>query len=333
MYQHLSHIDHQLPVASPSHEQSQDTIYDSLPPMEQSTVPKSPLKEPMEPSRVPKSPLKDPVEFKPLIVSKSPDPSVKKVDSVIHCAPRSRERRNEERRKEKRRNEERRPRDNIMYRRPYFSPSYQRYDFKPRVFTRPPYEQQLMPISQENAQVLFHSQGLAVLCIRNNGFTLTNGVVPYAMDRECPNELFKFLHYLNVGTICVTDQHSKHTFKEIQASWSSSSQFKRTPVMLLNSNGYDSTHILFKSIKEDSSRRFTSVDASLQCTMDQIDAFPEHISTIVVPVTLPEKPDAFGICRSEGTSPCLHHLSGTQHETSFCLVLQRQLVLKKEAGG
>ncbi|GFU00042.1 hypothetical protein TNCV_2345871 [Trichonephila clavipes] len=84
------------PGASPSHEQSQDAIYDSLPPMEQSTVPESPLKERMEPSKVPKSPLKDPVDFKPPIVSKSPDPpvkkaQVKKVDSVIHCYSRSRE--------------------------------------------------------------------------------------------------------------------------------------------------------------------------------------------------------------------------------------------------
>ncbi|GFU59123.1 hypothetical protein TNCV_4078791 [Trichonephila clavipes] len=121
-----------------------------------------------------------------------------------------------------------------MYRRPYFRPSYRRYDIKPRVF--PPYAQQLMPPSQENTQVFFPSQGLAVLCIRNNGFTLTNLVVSYAMDRYCPNELFRFLHYLNVGTICVTDQHSKQTFKKIQASWSSSSQFKGAPVMLLNSN-------------------------------------------------------------------------------------------------
>ncbi|GFX85824.1 hypothetical protein TNCV_2472261 [Trichonephila clavipes] len=56
------------------------------------------------------------------------------------------------------------------------------------------------------------------------------------MDPECPHELFKFFHYLNVGTICVTDQHSKQTFKDIQASWSSSSPFKRTPVKLLNAN-------------------------------------------------------------------------------------------------
>ncbi|GFS80743.1 hypothetical protein TNCV_86621 [Trichonephila clavipes] len=204
------------PVASPSHEQPQDVIYDSLPQMEQSTFPESPLKEPMEPSRVPKLPLKDPVDSKPPIVSKSPDPPVKKVDSVIHCSPQSRERRNEERRKQERRNEERRPRDARMYRRTDFRPSYRRYDFKPRVFRRPPYSQQLMPTSQENAQVFFHSQDLAVLCIRNNGFTQTNGVVSYAMDREFPNELLKFLHFLNVRTICVTDQHSKQTFKEIK---------------------------------------------------------------------------------------------------------------------
>ncbi|GFV98814.1 hypothetical protein TNCV_2913311 [Trichonephila clavipes] len=88
------------PVASPSPEPSQDAIYDSLPPMEQSTVPESPLK--------------DPVDSKPPIVSKSPDPPVKKthvkkVYSVIHRSPLSRERRNEERRNEERRNEERRP--------------------------------------------------------------------------------------------------------------------------------------------------------------------------------------------------------------------------------
>ncbi|GFT74801.1 hypothetical protein TNCV_2516931 [Trichonephila clavipes] len=66
----------------------------------QSTVPESPLKNllPMEQSRVPESPLKDLVDSKPPIVSKSPDPPVKKVDSVIHRSPRSRERRNEERR-------------------------------------------------------------------------------------------------------------------------------------------------------------------------------------------------------------------------------------------
>ncbi|GFT20220.1 uncharacterized protein TNCV_4060321 [Trichonephila clavipes] len=116
------------------------------------------------------------------------------------------------------------------------------------------------------------------------------------MDRECPHELFKFLHHLNVGTICVTDQHSKQTFKDIQASWISSSPFKRTPVMLLNSNGRE----LGQSHFHDRGARDAAREAR-----------------------------RLGICHSAGTRPGLHHLSGTQHETSVCLVLQRQLVPKK----
>ncbi|GFV68103.1 hypothetical protein TNCV_1873851 [Trichonephila clavipes] len=127
---------------------------------------------------------------------------VKKIDSIIKRRPRSRERRSRDPRR-----------------------SY------PMVFQRPPYAHRF---PKEHAQVFFHTQGLAVLCLRDHGFTLTNGVVSYALDRGCPNKLFKYLHYLNAGTICVTDQRSKHEFKEIQASWSSSSPFKRTPVMLLN---------------------------------------------------------------------------------------------------
>ncbi|GFX25786.1 hypothetical protein TNCV_2639301 [Trichonephila clavipes] len=95
------------------------------------------------------------------MVSKSPDPPtkkahVKKVHSVIHRSPRSKERwheENEERRNEKRWHEEPRPRDPRLYKRPHFRPPYQRHHFKPRGFQRPPYAQQLMPTSQENAQV------------------------------------------------------------------------------------------------------------------------------------------------------------------------------------
>ncbi|GFX84782.1 hypothetical protein TNCV_125501 [Trichonephila clavipes] len=68
--------------------------------------------------------------------------------------------------------------------------------------------------------------------------------------------------------------------------------------------------------KEDSSRRFTSVASRFASTMNQIDAFPEHISMTVVPVTLLEKPHALA-----GPCPCLHHLPGTQHEMCVCLVL------------
>ncbi|GFX71834.1 hypothetical protein TNCV_2010711 [Trichonephila clavipes] len=67
--------------------------------MEQSIVSETPLKDSMETSRFPESPLKEPVD--PPIVSKSLDPPVKnahvkKVHSVIHRSPRSKERRNEE---------------------------------------------------------------------------------------------------------------------------------------------------------------------------------------------------------------------------------------------
>ncbi|GFX70566.1 hypothetical protein TNCV_875401 [Trichonephila clavipes] len=83
-------------------------------------------------------------------------------------------------------------------------------------------------------QVFFHTQGLAVLCFGDHGFTLTNSVVSYALDNVCPNQLFQSLHYLNVGAICVTDLSSKDAFKDIQASWSSSSPFKRIPIMVWN---------------------------------------------------------------------------------------------------
>ncbi|GFW42051.1 hypothetical protein TNCV_1905091 [Trichonephila clavipes] len=82
--------------------------------------------------------------------------------------------------------------------------------------------------------VFFHTQGLAMLCLGDHDFTLTEGVVSYALDRGCPNKLLKYLHYLNVGNFCVTYQRYKQEFKEIQVNWSSSSPFKRTPVMLLN---------------------------------------------------------------------------------------------------
>ncbi|GFX42127.1 hypothetical protein TNCV_2135421 [Trichonephila clavipes] len=88
--------------------------------------------------------------------------------------------------------------------------------------------------SRGSPQVFFHNQALAVLCLRDHSFTLTNGVVSYGLDRVCPNQLFQSLHYLNFGTICVTDPRSKDAFKDIQVSWSSSNPFKRIPVMLLN---------------------------------------------------------------------------------------------------
>ncbi|GFV96536.1 hypothetical protein TNCV_3260001 [Trichonephila clavipes] len=161
--------------------------------MEQSTVSESPLKDLLPVDSKPTVVSKPPVASKPPVVSRPTEVStlppvkkvaVKRVDFVIH--------RERSLRSREGRNEERRPRDPRLYHRCDFRPPYRRPDVKHRVFRRPPYAQQLMPTSQEKAQVFFHSQGLTVLCIRNNGFTLTNGVVSYAMDREGPNELFNF---------------------------------------------------------------------------------------------------------------------------------------------
>ncbi|GFW90104.1 uncharacterized protein TNCV_3485561 [Trichonephila clavipes] len=197
--------------------------------------------------------------------------------------------------------------------------------------------------SPRNMPNFFHTQGLAVLCLRDHDFTLTNGVVSYALDRGCPNKLFKYLHYLNIGTICVTDKLSKQEFKEIQASWSSSSPFKWTPVMLLIriNESWENVHFATRrnvivglpckacvpsstnpsipfftrdkgwlwvasptSCLKSMKARFVST-LFISCLssismMDPIHAFPEHISITVVPMTLPEKPDALEYAARQG---------------------------------
>ncbi|GFV49959.1 uncharacterized protein TNCV_1392401 [Trichonephila clavipes] len=72
-------------------------------------------------------------------------------------------------------------------------------------------------------------------------------------------------------------------------------------------------------IKEDASRRFLSVDASRECTMNQIDAFPEHISTTVMPVTLPEKPDALEYAARQGhVRACIIIRNPTRNGCLYC---------------
>ncbi|GFX85854.1 hypothetical protein TNCV_2472561 [Trichonephila clavipes] len=79
-------------------------------------------------------------------------------------------------------------------------------------------------------------------------------------------------------------------------------------------------------LKEDSSRRFKSLhDGPNRCHPRA------HFNDRGVRDAERET-RRIGICRSVGTSPFSHHLPGTQHETSFCLVLQKQLVPKKDAG-
>ncbi|GFX14476.1 hypothetical protein TNCV_1616591 [Trichonephila clavipes] len=86
------------------------------------------------------------------------------------------------------------------------------------VSLEPPPVEKTQQRSRRFPEVLFHTQGLALLCLRDHDLPLTNGVVSYALDRVCPNQLFQSLHYLNVGTIYVTDPRSKDAFKDIQVS-------------------------------------------------------------------------------------------------------------------
>ncbi|GFX34077.1 hypothetical protein TNCV_4524181 [Trichonephila clavipes] len=65
--------------------------------------------------------------------------------------------------------------------------------------------------------------------------------------------------------------------------------------------------------------------------MDQIDAFPEHISTTVMPVTLPEKDRRFGICRSAGTRPaCILYQSRIPNECLSCFAKTIGIKKKKK---
>ncbi|GFV24762.1 hypothetical protein TNCV_882301 [Trichonephila clavipes] len=63
--------------------------------------------------------------------------------------------------------------------------------------------------------------------------------------------------------------------------------------------------------------------------MDQIDAFPEHISTTVMPVTLPEKTDALVYAARQGHVRACILYQEPNTKRSVCLVLQRQLASKK----
>ncbi|GFV20900.1 hypothetical protein TNCV_3651111 [Trichonephila clavipes] len=62
--------------------------------------------------------------------------------------------------------------------------------------------------------------------------------------------------------------------------------------------------------------------------MDQIDAFPEHISTTVMPVALTEKPDALEYAARRDTS-VLASFIRAQYETSVCLVFAKTIGTQK----
>ncbi|GFT51566.1 hypothetical protein NPIL_113331 [Nephila pilipes] len=88
-------------------------------------------------------------------------------------------------------------------------------DFKTPTRHMPAFGRRFLPSSWEEArpQIFFHHHGMAVFSCRDDGFTLTNGVVSYASNQWCVKTLTKCLTYIDIGTVCVTDARSKVQFR------------------------------------------------------------------------------------------------------------------------
>ncbi|GFT83586.1 uncharacterized protein NPIL_106641 [Nephila pilipes] len=91
------------------------------------------------------------------------------------------------------------------------SPEARPRDFKIPTRHIPAFGRRFLPSSWEEArpQIFFHHHGMAVFSCRDDGFTLTNGVVSYASNQWCVKTLSKCLTYIHIGTVCVTDARSK----------------------------------------------------------------------------------------------------------------------------
>ncbi|GFS29242.1 hypothetical protein NPIL_123261 [Nephila pilipes] len=75
---------------------------------------------------------------------------------------------------------------------------------------------------------------MAVFSSREDGFTLTIGVVSYVLNQWCAKNLSRGLTFINIGTVCVTDARSKVQFRAFQNSLPSLSPWKRIAIGTLN---------------------------------------------------------------------------------------------------
>ncbi|GFT70629.1 hypothetical protein NPIL_200691, partial [Nephila pilipes] len=109
-------------------------------------------------------------------------------------------------------------------------------DFKTPTRHIPAFGRRFLPSSWEEArpQIFFHHHGMAVFSCRDDGFTLTNGVVSYASNQWCVKTLTKCLTYIDIGTVCVTDARSKLQFRAFQNNLPILSPWKRLTLVTLN---------------------------------------------------------------------------------------------------
>ncbi|GFT68878.1 hypothetical protein NPIL_626261 [Nephila pilipes] len=161
--------------------------------------------------------------------STSPDPRSQEARPIDHRSQEARphDPRSQEVRLHEPRSQEVRPHDPR-------SPEARPRDFKTPTRHIPAFGRRFLPSSWEEArpQIFFHHHGMAVFSCRDDGFTLTNGVVSYASNQWCVKTLTKCLTYIDIGTVCVTDARSKLQFRAFQNSLPILSPWKRLTLVM-----------------------------------------------------------------------------------------------------
>ncbi|GFT07051.1 hypothetical protein NPIL_520301 [Nephila pilipes] len=109
-------------------------------------------------------------------------------------------------------------------------------DFKIHPRHIPAFGRRFLPSCLEEAHPQFspHHHGLGVFIWRDDGFTLTIGVVSYVLDQCCAKTLSKCRTYINIGTVCVTDARSKVQFRAFQNSLPILAPWKRLTIVTLS---------------------------------------------------------------------------------------------------
>ncbi|GFT97289.1 hypothetical protein NPIL_267971 [Nephila pilipes] len=176
------------------------------------------------------SPRPGPLMTKPTVVQRKTDPLHRKRSSSKEEKKSSKRRRTDERKiSDRPTSPEARPHD------PRSQEARPR-DFKIPTRHIPAFGRRFLLSSWEEArpQIFFHHHGMAVFSCREDGFTLTNGVVSYASNQWCVKTLTKCLTYIDIGTVCVTDARSKVQFPAFQNCLPILSPWKRLTLVTLN---------------------------------------------------------------------------------------------------
>ncbi|GFU48209.1 hypothetical protein NPIL_217551 [Nephila pilipes] len=176
------------------------------------------------------SPQPGPSMTKPTIVQRKTDPKRRKRSRSKEAKKSFKRSRTDERKSSHRSTSpEARPHDPR-------SPEARPRDFKTPTRHIPAFGRRFLPSSWEETrpQIFFHHHGMAVFSCRDDGFTLTNGVVSYASNQWCVKTLTKCLTYIDIGTVCVTDARSKLQFRAFQNNLPILSPWKRLTLVTLN---------------------------------------------------------------------------------------------------